>query len=68
MTFTCDGADAHDVVRDLGAQAVNVSVSVPSSTLLDARHRRLPPLVRASVHYYNDESDLDRLVAGIACR
>jgi selenocysteine lyase/cysteine desulfurase len=68
VTFTCDGADAHDVVRDLGAQAVNVSVSVPSSTLLDARRRRLPPLVRASVHYYNDESDLDRLVAGIARR
>ncbi|HEY8546873.1 MAG TPA: aminotransferase class V-fold PLP-dependent enzyme, partial [Acidimicrobiales bacterium] len=66
VTFTKEGHDADDVRLKLREQGINVSVSSPSSTLLDSEARHLPPLVRASVHYYNTEEELDRLTAAIA--
>jgi selenocysteine lyase/cysteine desulfurase len=41
-------------------------VSDPSSTRLDAEARALPPLVRASPHYYNTEAEIDRLIACVS--
>ena len=46
----------------LGSAGINVSVVPPASTLLDSRARALPPLIRASVHYYNTDDELDRLI------
>jgi selenocysteine lyase/cysteine desulfurase len=66
VTFTRDGVDAEAARRALVAQAVNVSVSSPSSTLLDALARDLPPLVRASVHYTTTDDEIDRLVGAVA--
>jgi len=37
-----------------------VTVSTPDSTRLDATARALPPLVRASPHYYNTTDEIDR--------
>jgi len=65
VTFTKDGVDAAEAQARLAEQKINVSVSDPSSTLLDAEHRQLPPLVRASVHYYNDGAELDRFGAAV---
>jgi selenocysteine lyase/cysteine desulfurase len=45
--------------------AINVSVTVPSTTLLDARARSLPDLLRASVHYFNAEEEIERFVGAI---
>jgi selenocysteine lyase/cysteine desulfurase len=44
---------------------VNTSVSPASSARLDLPHRGLPDLVRASVHYYNTDDELDRLVTAL---
>jgi cysteine desulfurase / selenocysteine lyase len=41
-------------------------VSNPSSTRLDAEARSLPPIVRASSHYYNTEAEIDRLIEHLA--
>jgi hypothetical protein len=57
---------AADVHRALAVQRINVSVSEPSSTLLDALRRELPPLVRASVHYTTTEDELDTVAAAVA--
>jgi selenocysteine lyase/cysteine desulfurase len=65
VTFTVDGAGAEEVKGALARERINVTVSEPSSTLLDARERRLPDLVRASVHYFNTEGELDRLVESV---
>jgi cysteine desulfurase / selenocysteine lyase len=65
VTFTVDGVPAEDVQRHLSVRGVNTSVSLVDYALLDLPRRGLPDLVRASVHYYNSDDELDRLVAGL---
>lgn len=62
VTFTLDGVPAQQVQRHLADSGVNTSVSYASSARWDLSRRGLPELVRASVHYYNTEDELDRLV------
>jgi len=62
VTFTVDGVEANDLKKRLSRERINVTASPRSSTLLDSRARGLPDLVRASVHYYNTDEELDRLV------
>lgn len=62
VTFTLADVDAALVMRRLQAENINVSVSPPSSTPMDAARRRLPPVVRASPHYYNSEAEIDALM------
>jgi cysteine desulfurase / selenocysteine lyase len=66
VTFTVDGRSAPEVRDALGAQGINVSVMDNESARLDYDARGLKEAVRSSVHYYNDESELDRLVAAVA--
>jgi selenocysteine lyase/cysteine desulfurase len=66
VTFTKEGLGADDIRRALARQAINVSVSLPSSTPLDAGRRGLPPLVRASVHYLTTDDELDRTAVAVA--
>ena len=66
VTFTLEDVDALDIKAALAARRINVSVSNPSSTLLDASRRNLPPVVRASVHYYNDDAEIARLLEAIS--
>lgn len=65
VSFTLDRVTADEVKARCAAAGINVSVSRPSSTLLDASARGLPPLVRASPHYYNSEAEIDRALATI---
>jgi len=62
VTFSVDGVAATDVEERLRNNNVQVSVSAPVSTLIDATRRKLPDLVRSSVHYYNRETELEALV------
>ncbi|WP_437991736.1 aminotransferase class V-fold PLP-dependent enzyme [Sorangium sp. So ce145] len=66
VTFTRAGEDATAIKERLAARAIHVSVSTAAGTLLDFEDRGIPDLVRASVHYYNDESEIDRFVAALA--
>lgn len=65
VTFTLDGTDPHDVVRELRAAGCNTWVVEATSALLDLGGRALPAVVRASVHYYNTREELDRAVGEI---
>ncbi|MGH3685046.1 MAG: aminotransferase class V-fold PLP-dependent enzyme [Pseudonocardiaceae bacterium] len=65
VTFTVDGVPAQDVRRRLAESGVNTSVSTASSARLDLPRRGLRELVRASVHYYNTDDELDRLVTAL---
>ncbi len=65
VTFSARTLDAQAVKERLRTRGINVAVSLPASTLLDAQARRLPDLVRASVHYYNTEDEIDRFCAAL---
>jgi cysteine desulfurase / selenocysteine lyase len=57
---------AEDIAAQLRKRKINCSVSSPASTLLDAMARQLPDVLRASVHYYNTEQEVERFAAEIA--
>jgi cysteine desulfurase / selenocysteine lyase len=60
--FSVAGHEAAEVVSTLRARGINVSSSAVSSSRFDFEAHRLPAtVVRASVHYYNTEAELDAL-------
>ena len=65
VTFTVEDVSPDEVQRRLGERRVNVSTMEASSAQLDYGPRGITEAVRSSVHYYNDDSDLDRLVEGV---
>jgi selenocysteine lyase/cysteine desulfurase len=62
VTFTVEGHDPQRIADQLRAQAINVSVSVSDYARWDLGPRGLESVVRASVHYYNTDVELDRLL------
>jgi selenocysteine lyase/cysteine desulfurase len=66
VTFTAEGTDARAMRRALAAQSINVTTSSVASTRFDMEARGLGDLIRASVHYYNDESEVERFCAAVA--
>ena len=65
VTFAVDGRDHNDLKAALRAQAINVTVSTQFSSRLDLKGRGLANVMRASVHLYNTEAELDRFVAAL---
>jgi cysteine desulfurase / selenocysteine lyase len=68
VTFTIEGWDPREIHGKLAEQKMNVSVSTTESTRLDMDQRGLAAVVRASVHYYNSEEEIDRFCDFIARR
>lgn len=64
VTFTGPRPPA-EIKALLAEQGINVSVTKAASTLLDMNARGLTEMVRASVHYYNTEDEIDRLVEAL---
>lgn len=62
VTFTVDKMSAQEVQNHLSEHQINVSISGKSSTLLDMDSRSLDEVVRASVHYYNTEEEIEKLI------
>ena len=65
VTFAVDGRDHNDLKAALRAQAITVTVSTQFSSRLDLKGRGLANVMRASVHLYNTEAELDRFVAAL---
>jgi selenocysteine lyase/cysteine desulfurase len=66
VTFAKEDEPAHLVAARLFERGINVSVIDALSARIDFAARDLDQLVRASVHYYNTEDEIDRVVAAIA--
>ncbi|MFB4279695.1 aminotransferase class V-fold PLP-dependent enzyme [Nonomuraea sp. MTCD27] len=65
VTFTVDGVPAAEVHDRLAKADINTSVSLPEYARYDLAARGLPALVRASVHYYNTDAELERLAEAV---
>ena len=65
VTFTIDGLEPEEIERRLAEENINVSISVINSTRLDLETRGLTSMIRASLHYYNSEDEIERFCAEI---
>ena len=65
VTFTVDGSEHVALRRSLRQRAINVSVSTVFTARLDFEERGLKDVLRASVHIYNTEDELDRFIAAL---
>jgi cysteine desulfurase/selenocysteine lyase len=65
VTFRVAGRESQAVAAELRSKGINVSVSSASSARLDLDHRGVTDVVRASVHYYNTDDELDTLTQAI---
>ncbi|TNC22348.1 aminotransferase class V-fold PLP-dependent enzyme [Amycolatopsis alkalitolerans] len=61
VTFSSDRLPAAEIKARLAEAKINTSVSGAGSAQYDFTARALPSLVRASVHYYNTESEIHHL-------
>lgn len=66
VSLTLDGVDPDDIKNRLAAERINVTTSTTSSTRYDMEARGLTNVVRASVHYYNTEEEIDRFIDALA--
>jgi selenocysteine lyase/cysteine desulfurase len=66
VTFAVAGSDHNALKQALRARGINVSVSTQFSSRLDLEGRGLKDVMRASVHLYNTEEELDRFVSELS--
>ena len=65
VTFTVEDKDPAEIRLALSRQHINVSVTRRESTLLDMDARGLETMVRASVHYFNSEEEVERFCRAV---
>ncbi len=61
VTFSVDGVDSPTVKNKLAEKQINVSVGKAISTLIYMNKKNLDTVVRASVHYYNTETEINTM-------
>lgn len=66
VTFTVDDIASSVVKERLALHSINVWTSPCRSTRLDMEARGLADVVRASVHYYNTETEIERFCRTVA--
>ncbi len=66
VTFSVEGLGPTVIQQKLRRDGINVCTSTVFSTRLDMEGRGLDEIVRASVHYYNSEEELERFTEAIA--
>jgi len=59
VTFSFDAVDSTLIKKELAAKNINVSIGAAHSTLYYMSRRNLDKILRASVHYYNTEEEID---------
>ncbi|WP_119066025.1 aminotransferase class V-fold PLP-dependent enzyme [Rubrobacter indicoceani] len=60
VTLTSDRKTPLKLFEKLSERGINTSVTPSNSTLIDMERRQLDGLLRASVHYFNTEEEIDR--------
>jgi selenocysteine lyase/cysteine desulfurase len=65
VTFDVDSRQTLEVRELLAERSINVSTSTPFSAPYDMHERGIEGLVRASVHAYNTDDEIDDLVSAL---
>ena len=65
VTFCAAQRDAYQIVAAMAARGIHTTVSDGSGTLVSFERRGLVAVVRASLHYYNTEDEIERFVAAL---
>jgi len=65
VTFQKQGEPAGEMATRLLKRGINVSMTDRLSARIDFAERGLDQLVRASVHYFNTEDEIERFVAAV---
>jgi selenocysteine lyase/cysteine desulfurase len=66
VSFTVEGYQPQWIAERMAEQHININTSPPQYTLLDMQARHLETgLVRASVHYYNTEEEIERFIEAL---
>jgi len=60
VLFTAEGKEPSELKEFLAGRKINVSVSKMTSTRLDMESRSLESIVRASLHYFNTQDEINR--------
>ncbi|MCW8451437.1 aminotransferase class V-fold PLP-dependent enzyme [Legionella quinlivanii] len=66
ITFSTKNKTPAEIKQALREQGINVTVSVMEFARLDLQSRGLDALVRASLHYYNTEEEIDIVCKAVA--
>jgi cysteine desulfurase/selenocysteine lyase len=62
VTFTVDEINAEEIKSRMTKHRINITHSTFLSTRLDMENRNLKAVVRASLHYYNTEKEINRFI------
>lgn len=62
VTFTTQQCSPGDIKAGLSAQQINLGTSKGSGSLVSFKARGLTEVVRASLHYYNTEQEIDHFI------
>jgi cysteine desulfurase/selenocysteine lyase len=65
VTFALDGEDPAETKARLARSGINVSVSRASSARIDLPRRNLKAIVRASLHAFNSDDEIERFVKAV---
>jgi len=65
VTFSVAGMEAGAVKGKLAERHINTSVGLAKSTLLYMNKNHLSSIVRASIHYYNTEAEVQTMCAAL---
>jgi selenocysteine lyase/cysteine desulfurase len=66
VTFTKEGEASSIVSQRLLSKGINTTVSLAKHARLDMGSRELDEVVRASIHYYNTEEEIERFCEVLA--
>ena len=61
VTFSLSGVPATEIKTKLAAKQINVNIGFAKSTLYYMDRKGLDGIVRASVHYYNTEEEIEKV-------
>ncbi|MEM7287125.1 MAG: aminotransferase class V-fold PLP-dependent enzyme [Actinomycetota bacterium] len=65
VVFSVPGTDARTLVTELRRRRIHTSVAQARSAMPDLGARGITTAVRASVHYYNTEDEIDAFIAAL---